>query len=50
MGTLELKSSAFGRRCGFEVVDVRSLRKGSDGDFRLGSEGLVYDPASRDVS
>ena len=49
-GLLDWSRSPFGRRYGFGVVNVGSLRRESDKNFRLGSGELVYDPASGHVS
>ena len=49
MRTLGLESECLGQRYGLRVVDVKSLRRGSEGDFGSGFAELVYDPASRHV-
>jgi len=47
---LNWSRNAFGRRCCFEVVDVKSLRSGTDEDFRSDFGVLVYDPTSGHIS
>ena len=47
---LDWSQSAFGRQYDFEVTNMRSLRRGSDGDFRSGSGELFYDPTLGQVS
>jgi len=48
LGQLDWRQSAFGRRYGFGVTVVGSLRMECE-EFRSGSRELVYDPTSGHV-